>query len=186
MAGYLSETTEAGKLDILQRVNLVVSHGGPGPWRQALSLALLVFGKSGITLDEYFSYGMWRKTLDPKFRKEFLPNAQFMAYNGALEMPSLGMDFDLTLDKLATERLLVEAGLPTVRTLAAYGPEPGLKDVVHLPTWQAVSGWLGTPGHLPAFGKPRAEFFCARFGGDVWPVRQTRTPAFPEWKRGAN
>lgn len=160
MAGYLSETKDAGKFDILQRVNLVVSHGGPGPWRQALSLAFVVFGGSGITLDEYYSFGMWRKDLDRRFRKEFLPHAQFPLYNGALEMPSLGVVHDTVNDKLATERLLVEAGLPAVRTLAAAGPKPELADVLHLKDWKAISAWLGAAGNLPVFGKPRADSFA--------------------------
>jgi Sugar-transfer associated ATP-grasp len=156
---YLTETTEAGKFDLLAAVQNLAANGGPGGFRQVAHLLWLRFGKSGVKYEEYFTYALWRADRGRQFLKEFLPGSGNVAFNSALEMPGRGPSSDVINDKVQTEIILQSRGLPVTRTKALYladgatdpGPAPYIRPLRNAAD---IAGFLSDPANLPVFGKP--------------------------------
>ena len=166
--GYLTETAEAGKFDLLAAVQHLAANGGPGGYRQVVQLLRLRFGAHKASYEEYFTYALWRADRGAAFLDEFLPGAKVKAFNAALEMPGRGMDKDTVVDKLLTEAILIARGLPVTRTIAAFKP-PGAADAaltggalnpVLLRSAADIGQFLSDPANLPVFGKPRTDSFA--------------------------
>lgn len=157
--GYLTETAEAGKHDLIGAVQDLAAKGGPGVYRQALDLLRLSLGRQGVRPEEYFTYAIWRKDRGRAFLKGFLPNWRKRAFNESLKMPTRGLSDAILNDKIATEALLAGRGLPVSRTRALYAtePAPDLPGLRLLGSVGEISAYLSEPANLPVFGKPRAD-----------------------------
>ena len=158
--GYLSATAQAGKLDLAALMMRVIGQGGPGGYRQVVQILRMRLQGYSINIDEYYTYGLWRKAEGRALLRELLTARQLRGFNRALAMPSRGMATDQLTDKLATETILRDAGLPTTRTLACHGGGPIPADVQTLTDRAAVAAFLSDPAHLPVFGKPRADTYA--------------------------
>jgi hypothetical protein len=160
--GYLTETAEAGKYDLVGAVQDLAAKGGPGVYRQAFDLVRLALGRQGVRPEEYFTYAIWRKDRGRKFLKGFLPNWRKRAFNDSLKMPARGLADDILNDKIATEALLAARGLPVTRTRALYGtgPAPDLPGLRLLRSADDIAAFLSDPRNLPVFGKPRNDSFA--------------------------
>lgn len=172
---YLSETAEAGPVDVIALGQRVMQQGGPGSWGQLWGVLKLWVRRRGFKAEEYYTYGLWRKDLDPAFLRQFQTAGEVMPFNVALRMPGRGHPGRVVVDKLATEAVLVAAGLPATRTLAVVGPVadfPGLEPPPrHLLNAPEIADWLLSKAPLPLFGKPRADSYargsCAIVGRDA-------------------
>lgn len=162
--GYLSDTAEAGRYDVMAAMLDLAAKGGPSPWRQAASLVRLTFGRHKVRPEEYYTYSLWRADRGRDFVRDFMANRRNRAFNASLQMPDRGIDTVTLNDKLATEALLGGLGLPFCRTQAAYAPEgisiPTLPQLRPLRNLADLQGFLADPGNLPIFGKPRADSFA--------------------------
>jgi len=158
--GYLSGTDEAGKPDPGALMTRVIRQGGPGAWGQFWQLLRLRFSRIGTNLDEYYTYGLWRRPDGPNILRELLPHSKLRAFNAALRMPGRGPETAVMIDKLATEALLTANGLTTSHTLAACGPVMDGAAVRVLTDAQDLRAFLADPSNLPVFGKPRADSFA--------------------------
>lgn len=158
--GYLSGTDEAGKPNPAALMTRVIRQGGPGAWGQFWQLLRLRFGGAGTNLDEFYTYGLWRRPEGPKILRELLPHSKLKAFNAALRMPHYGPETEVLVDKLATEALLNANGFATSRTLAAYGPAPEGSSAQVLRDAGAIRAYMSDPVNLPLFGKPRADSFA--------------------------
>lgn len=118
-------------------------------------------------MNEYYDFGLWRPREGRILRRELLAGSRFQRFNFALLMPGNGPDTDAIVDKLTTEAILLAAGLPAVRTCAAYAPD-GAELPAHvrrLADRAAVAAFLADPGPLPVFGKPRRDTFARGAAG---------------------
>ena len=154
---YLSGTAAAARLNIAALSQRVTRQGGPGAYRQVLDTLLLRLRGTGINVEEYYSFGLWRKDLDPDFLAQFLPDIHRPAFNGALLMPGNGLAGDVIENKVATEVVLRRAGLPTTLTLAAFTKQPVADHVVHLSDAAAIRRFLANPDIFPLFAKPQND-----------------------------
>jgi Sugar-transfer associated ATP-grasp len=164
-AGYLADTAAAGKFDLPAAMQRLAAQGGPGALAQAIGVMRLLMGGSGASIEEYYTFGLWRPGIGAQMLRELLPNRHFTAFNNALMMPSLGDQTARILDKLATEALLRARGLPCVQTQAAFVPPgaawpEGADHVTRLVDAASLAAYLSDPAHLPAFGKPRSDSFA--------------------------
>lgn len=137
----------------------VIAQGGPGAWRQVLGLARLRLMRLGLNADEYYTFSLWRSGLPRDYIRQIVPQSQRKAFNAALEVPALGLATEVINDKIATEALLVGAGLPCTKTLGSYSPKGG-----DLPEWvtpmtdaAGIARFLQTTDGFPLFGKPRSD-----------------------------
>lgn len=164
---YLGEAAEAGKLDIGTALTGVMRQGGPGAYHQVWQILKLRFSGRGLAMKEYYDFGLWRPAEGPALRRELLAGSRFHKFNFALEMPGKGPPTAAVQDKLATEAILLAAGLPAVRTRAAFAPD-GAEVPPHVTALRdraAVVAYLGAPGPLPVFGKPRRDTFARGAAG---------------------
>jgi hypothetical protein len=153
-------------------------------------------------MKEYYDFGLWRPLEGPALRRELLAGSRFHKFNFALEMPGRGPPTAAVQDKLATEAILLAAGLPAVRTRAAFAPD-GAEVPAHVRPLRdraAVEAFLGSPGALPVFGKPRRDTFARGaagisavapdgqsvtfLGGLVVPVRELAAEIAADWAAG--
>lgn len=158
--GYLSETKAAGGIDVLALGQQVMRQGGPGSWGQLFGILRLWLRFRGFKAEEYYTYGLWRKTLPRGFLSEFQTAGERKAFNDALLMPGRGPSTEVIVDKVATEQVLAAAGLPVTRTLAAFGPATFDPAVTHLADAAAIAGWLMAGAPYPLFGKPRFDSYA--------------------------
>jgi hypothetical protein len=160
--GYLKATAEAGKFDLPAALTKVIAEGGPGAWRQAWQIATLALFRRGFGVQDYYDFALWRPAEGRVLRRELVPAARYKQFNHALRLQGVGPSDEAIDDKLATEALLLGAGLPAVRSIAAFAPDgtdlPG--HVRRLATAAEVAAFLAAPGVLPMFGKPRADSFA--------------------------
>ncbi len=156
---YLSKPSEGEKLDPAALMARVIAQGGPGGYRQVWRLLKLRLRGTGIDIGEFYQFGMWRRDAETRqLIREFLPTIRRKAFNDVLLVPSRGVSTETIVDKLLTERLIREAGLPSVRTLACVGaPPPDRTAITHLADGDAIRAYLADPAHLPVFGKPRSD-----------------------------
>ena len=176
--GYLTETAEAGGIDLMASIEALAATGGPGPVRQVFDLTRLVFGRKGVRPEEYFTYALWRKDRGRAFLRDFLANRRTRAFNTSLQMPARGLATAILNDKPRTEAILSARGLAVTRTVAAYLPAPdpglaGLPGLRQLTSAADIVTFLSDPANLPIFGKPRSDSFArgaamieARVGAD--------------------
>ncbi len=161
---YLGETAKAGGFDIAGAIQTLAATGGPGPFRQALTLLALGYGRRKIRPEEYYTYALWRADRGRRFLDQFLPNRRTRAFNYSLKMPARGDHDDMINDKIATERILGARGLPVTETCALYlgsSALPGdLPRVRPLRNAADIAAFLSDPANLPVFGKPRADSFA--------------------------
>jgi hypothetical protein len=163
--GYLTETAEAGGIDLMASVEGLARDGGPGHLRQAYDLVRLVLGRQGVRPEEYYTYALWRKDRGRAFLKGFLPNRRTRIFNTAFQMPARGIATHILNDKVRTEAILTAKGLPMTRTVAAYLPAPdpnlaGLAGLRPLRSAAEIADFLSDPANLPVFGKPRSDSFA--------------------------
>lgn len=158
--GYLSATAEAGKLNHAALMTRVIRQGGPGGYAQVFQIMRMRLQGYAINIDEYYTYGLWRKSQGRTLLRELLTARHLKAFNDAVLMPSRGIAEPVIVDKLATEVVLRDAGLPVTQTLACHGPEPIASHVRALPDRDAIAAYLSDPGNLPVFGKPRADSYA--------------------------
>ncbi|NJS40585.1 MAG: hypothetical protein HC783_18090 [Rhodobacteraceae bacterium] len=163
--GYLTETAEAGGIDLMASVEALAQKGGPGPVRQAFDLVRLTLSRQGVRPEEYFTYALWRKDRGRAFLKGFLPNRRTRVFNTAFQMPARGIVTHILNDKARTEAILTAKGLPVTRTVAAYLPKPdpnlaGLTGLRPLRSAGEIADFLADPANLPVFGKPRSDSFA--------------------------
>jgi hypothetical protein len=201
---YLTETAEAGGLDLMASIEALAKQGGPGPLRQAFDLARLTLGKQGVRPEEYFTYALWRKDRGRAFLQGFLPNRRTRDFNRSLQMPDRGLATEILNDKVRTEAVLNAKGLAVTRTVAAYLPKTdpnlaGLTGLRPLRTAADIAAFLSDPASLPVFGKPRSESFArgaamieARVGADqvrflngkTAPIAALSDEIAKDWTRG--
>lgn len=162
--GYLTATAEAGGYDLPAAMQALAARGGPGIVRQAISLFALAFGRYKVRPEEYFTYSLWQKDRGHAYLRDFLSNRRKRDFNSSLHMPDLGLETHVLNDKLQTELRLTARGLPFTRTRAVFAP--GSANVAKhtgpdvLRSADEIAGYLGLEGHLPVFGKPRADSFA--------------------------
>lgn len=157
--GFLSETKAAGQVDIPALAQQVIRQGGPGGWGQLFGILGLWLRRRGFKAEEYYTYGLWRKTLPAAFLHEFQTGGERSPFNKTLLMPQRGPSTEVIEDKVATEQVLARAGLPVSRTLAAYGPATYDPAITHLADAQAIADWLAR-APMPVFGKPRFDSYA--------------------------
>lgn len=155
--GYLSATAEAARQNFAALMMRVIGQGGPNGYRQVWQIVMMRLRGYGINLDEYYTYGLWRRPEGRVLLRELLPASRLKPFNDALLMPSRGLAGETILDKLATETVLRTAGLPVTRTLACHSLAPPPSPALHLPDQAAIRAFLSDPANLPVFGKPRAD-----------------------------
>lgn len=157
--GYLSETKAAGPVNVPVLAQQVMRQGGPGGWGQLFGIIGLWLRRRGFKAEEYYTYGLWRKTLPRGFLREFQTAGERTPFNKALLMPHRGPSTEVIEDKVATEQLLAKAGLPVSRTLAAFGPATYDPAITHLADAAAIADWL-MQAPMPVFGKPRFDSYA--------------------------
>lgn len=158
--GILTGATVTTPQALATSMRRVAADGGPGPWRQVLQILGLTLGGRGLGMKDYYAYDLWRASARG-LRRDLVPERRRSRFNNALRMPGHGPGNAAIEDKLATEALLTAAGLPAVRTLAAYlpcGREPPAH-VLPLRDRTALATWFKSDGPLPVFGKPTGASF---------------------------
>jgi len=160
--GYLSETADAGQFDLMAAIQDLAAHGGPGIVRQGVDLMWLSLRRKDLRPEEYFTYALWRKDRGRRFLNDFLPNRRRLAFNESLQMPDHGIAVDVIADKITTEALLSQRGLPVTRTRALYltGEAPALPGLRLLRSAADIMAYLSEAENLPLFGKPRAGTYA--------------------------
>ncbi len=201
---YLAETTEAGTFDLFAAVQHLAANGGPGGFRQAWQLLRLRYGKSGANYEEYFTYALWRADRGARFLQELLPHTRITRFNSALAMPGRGPSTAVINDKIQTEIILHQRGLPVTRTRALYlaNDATDLSAAPHIRPLRSaadIAAFLADTGNLPTFGKPRADSFArgavaiesvapdgmVRFlNGRTAPIRALATEIITDWAQG--
>ena len=161
---YLSAAAEAGSYDVLAAVQDLQAKGGPGALRQAFVMITLSLGRYKVRPEEFFTYALWRKDRGQAFVRDFISNHRMRSFNASLNMSGRGLAHGLINDKLATEVLLAQRGLPVGTTVAAYAPPdatlPDLPQLRQLRSEADLVAFLSDPGSFPVFGKPRADSFA--------------------------
>lgn len=161
---YLSETAEAGTYDLMSAIRDLAAKGGPGSWRQVISLVALFLGPQKLVPEEYYTYALYREDRGRAFIRDFISNRRMREFNGTLQMPARGADLGTMLDKLATEAVLARRGLPVSQTRAVYAPVgaqvPELPGLRTLRNAADLGAFLADPANLPVFGKPRADSYA--------------------------
>lgn len=154
--GYLGATSAAEKPDGNKLIQMAIQNGGPGTFRQLLSILGHRIRRTGIGAVDYYSYGFWMPDLDPMFRKEFIPGSHKERYNGPLSVPALGLQRELLGNKFAVESLLGSHGFATSRTRAIFGSADCPDGVTQLTSVDEVFEYLTSDENLPLFGKPQS------------------------------
>lgn len=162
--GYLSATARAGTFPLIAKMQELQDQGGPGAFRQAISLMGLAFGPRKVRPEEYYTYALWREDRGSAFLNGFMPNWRTRAFNTSLGMPDRRSAEALSTDKLANEAVLAARGLPLSRSRALFLTEgqapPGLPDLQILRGTADLVSFLSNPAIYPLFGKPRADSYA--------------------------
>ncbi len=137
---------KVGKADLATLVAYTVRHGGPGPF--GLWWRLLRLRRSGLTVEEYLSYALWRPGVTRDVIATFLPASRNRALNDSLRDRRLPQLDAVIEDKIATLRHLGGLGLPVAPVAAVFGPEGDLRDEA------ALTAFLSGIGPDGMFGKP--------------------------------
>ncbi|RYG90463.1 hypothetical protein EU803_14675 [Loktanella sp. IMCC34160] len=156
----LKSTDQADRIDLAAQMQRVRNAGGPGPWRQLLQILRARIGIRGFNLVDYYINDFWAHGRDRSFRREYLSNGFKTRYNHALIEPKTGDQTALIEDKLATEALFRQNGLPVVETRAVIGPVPDGMELRALASVEEVADFLLDPRNLPLFAKPRTDSFA--------------------------
>lgn len=77
--------------------------------------------------------------------------------NGAMRLGVPAYLFDVMHNKLMSERLLGDVGIPTTRSVAAYAPGLSVWGYPRLEDASAIARFLRDPGAYPLFGKSLSE-----------------------------
>jgi len=135
-----------GKADLATLVGYTVRHGGPGPF--GLWWRMLRLRRTGLSVEEYLSYALWRPEVTAAGIAAFVPASRNRALNDSLRdrrQPQLDA---LIEDKLATLRHLGGLGLPVAPVAAVFGADHDLRDEA------ALAAYLSGIGPAGLFGKP--------------------------------
>jgi hypothetical protein len=114
----------------------------------------LSHGAGGLTQEEYFLEGAWRKGLTWAQRKEFVGIYVNQALNLSLNPPKDSSKTDVVVDKLASASRFGMAGLPQPKVRAVAAKDDPGSDYRWLDGPEATLAFLTAPDNLPCFGKP--------------------------------
>jgi len=138
---------KAGRADLAAQVGYTVRNGGPGPlglwWR------LMRLRRSGLTVEEYLNYALWRPGVTRNDIAAFLPARRNRPLNDSLRDRRLPQLDPVIEDKLATLDHLAGLGLPVAAVAAVFGSGHDLPDEA------ALTAFLSGIGPQGMFGKPQ-------------------------------
>ncbi len=157
---HLAQATSYAAFNVQSAASDVARRGGPGPWRQMMHIIGLRFGRPRFSPRDYYTYGLYRKSISRSVRKTYLPTGSERAFHADLTGPDFARFDKLLTDKIAFERLALAHGITVARTRAIFGSDPqeNLPDDTGaraLASAADITAFLSTPENLPVFGKPR-------------------------------
>lgn len=132
----------------------VARSAGVSPLRQFAQMLGLRGGQSRINPGEYYDYQLYRPTLSPAERREFVGERGSLALNLALAPPNVTQMRGFLGDKLALTLLMQALGLPTTRIQAAFAPHRGFGQLRSLRDAAEIAEFLRHEARFPLFGKP--------------------------------
>ncbi len=124
------------------------------PFRQFADIFRLKGGKTQLTAREYYDYEVYRPTLTPTQKREFVGEKGSFALNLRLAPPGLTNMRNFLADKVGLTSMMGAMGLPTTRIQAAFSPTRGFGTLPTLRSAADVVRFLTGAARFPLFGKP--------------------------------
>lgn len=149
----LTKATAApnGTIPLLQ---VVARQYKVSPFTQFADIFRLSRGENRLTGREYYDYMVYRPSLSPAEKKEFVGEEGSFRLNLRLAPPALTMMRNFLSDKVALTALLTQFGLATTRTQAVFSTARRFGSLTVLSTAPQVQDWLQNRATFPLFGKP--------------------------------
>jgi Sugar-transfer associated ATP-grasp len=140
------------RTDIGLSIRRVAGLTGRSDFKVGLDVLRRSRGRQRLTVDEYFSSGVW--SCDDDTAGDYVGAKTNLKLNRSLTTSGADDQQQLMMDKYLAGLVLEANGFPipglkaVFAAFAAFGPTPTLR------TGADLAAWLGDSGHLPAFAKP--------------------------------
>lgn len=132
----------------------VAKSAGVSPLTQMLQIMRLKKAPNVVTAQEYYDFQLYRPSLSPKARAEFVGEKGSFELNLKLSPPGLTQMRGLLSDKAALTSLYAAWGLPTTRLRAVFSLHRRMGNTPTLRSADQVEAWLRAQTDFPIFGKP--------------------------------
>ncbi len=142
----------------LDALRYVQAEHGVSAARQLWEIARLGRGRSKLQPTEYYSSGLYRRSMSWQEKTCYLGEASNYSFNYALQPRDLSTHRSMMHDKIFAAFVLQAMGYPTSNTLAVYGIDKRYGAFPQIGSREGLIAALANPPESGLFGKPVFSF----------------------------